>query len=695
MNKILVLSPILSKYNLWLNNIFIQNDINFTLSHDFSSTDILSYTHILCIGQEMLSNINPLLDINKVRGSILYHKSILYIPTLNINDANRDLTLLSLIKQDILKFISISTQNNFKQAERIYTVINNYTEFEYYLPYLNSPVIAFDIETSSTFDITCLGIAISPNETYVIKFTSLSIDECALIWLELKHIFENPDIIKIAHNAVFDIYVIEYTLGIKVVNCKYDTMIMSHLIDPISPHSLAYLTSIYTDISYYKDTSGIDLYRYNAYDCMATFELYEKLMIKLIELNMLELYYNLSKLIPVVVSMQLQGIKIDKIKMEILRKEYEQSIEQLNNEITTFVGFNLNINSPKQMKEYLYNTLNLKPILDRKTKKPITDEDSLLKLYRKYKYPVLQLIMSCRKQRKILSTYLQIPTDDNDKIHSSYNICGTITGRFSSSKSLLKSGMNLQNIPAGIVKSLFLPDDGYILGEIDLSQADARIVAYITKDKNLIELFESGRDVHSENAIRIFKELTPMTRLVAKKLVHAANYGIGANRFMDVVNKAMKDDTVFTLQDSKNALEQYFKAFPSIVIWHHITRTKLLNKEPIITPFNRQITFKFKYSDYIIDQGMLEQALSYVPQSTVADLINLIMSRTYYNMPSNIPFNILMQVHDSFVFQFKPTYKEDVLSVIKNAADITVPINGYEVKIPYNIKLGYNWNDVK
>jgi DNA polymerase-1 len=278
----------------------------------------------------------------------------------------------------------------------------------------------------------------------------------------------------------------------------------------------------------------------------------------------------------------------------------EEELTKVVDEITGGV----NINSPKQLTEYLYNTLKLPKQYDRKTGRLSSGKDIVEKLSIKYGKPELRKILELRNLRKLKSTYVDIKMDKDNRMRTSYGL--TVSGRLSSRKNIFGSGMNLQNIPPSSRK-IFVPDEGKMLIAADLAQAEAMAVAWESRDEGLKDVFRGGGDIHSSIAKLVFarEDITKEQRSLAKRVVHGTNYCMGINTlalFCEI-----------PVAQAKVVQAEYFKLFPMVKAWHHEIEGTLNKSRQLMTSMGRKRTFFGRWGDPI-----KREAISYIPQSTVA-----------------------------------------------------------------------------
>ena len=632
----------------------------------------------ILLGGEALKALTPYKKISDWRGSIIFVPEIgKVLPTYHPAAALREHLFTYIIGYDLQKAERESHNFVYDRSLRSVEVLRTVEQVLAYQPIPEKP-LSFDIETYGK-SFTSIGFAQSSTQAFVIPLGGtkwLPIEE-VVVWKHIAEILQDPEIPKIGQNIVFDASVLKELLGIEVKNIVFDTMLAFHLLYPEMPKALDFLTSLYTDQPYYKDMISEDLYTYNGLDAMVTFECYEKIKEELIEANQLEFYNKyVNSLIPVVIDMQLKGVKINVELMKKASVELTEETLSLQKRLNEVVGHELNVSSPKQMKAFLFEELKLPPKINRKTKNLSANEEVLKELAQKNPSPIFDLILKIRENQKLVSTYLKAEVEDG-RIRCSYNIAGTESGRFSSSKSIWGSGTNLQNVPEGIARKIFIPNEGNIFVSFDLSQAEARVVAYLADCKVLIELFEKGGDIHSENANRLFGQVNKELRFTAKTLIHAANYGIGPISFGKIAN--------ISTSEARKALSLFFELYPEIRRWHSFIKDEIKRTRSLTTPLGRRRMFFGFYGDQLF-----RDAFSYIPQSTVADILNQGLKKTFES-----GYSVCLQCHDSFLVQVLPIQVTETIREIKELMNIPIFINRRWCRIPVSIKVGLNWNDLK
>jgi len=480
--------------------------------------------------------------------------------------------------------------------------------------------------------------------------------------------------------------------GVGVPSLWMDTMIAFHCVYPELPKGLDFLCSIFTHRPYYKDmpyeNKGPDnLWYYNSLDTTVTWECAMAIHKELEEFETLTFYQeNSHKLIEPLIKMQRRGVKIDVAYREKLDKELEAKSIELQAKVDAAVGHPLNVNSPLQMKTFLYKELGLPEQTKRKTGNVTADEDAIAKLSKQFPNPLFDIILEIRHIRKVLSTYVRAPLDEDGRLRTSYVITGTETGRLASRGSVYGTGTNLQNIDRDVsIRRMFIADTGFKFINADLSQAEARVVAFLAREDRLKAVFAEGGDIHRRNASIIFHKppdtISTNERYLAKTLVHAANYGIGVRKFAETIGG--------TEDRARQLLNLYHANFPRIKMWHMEVEEQLRRSRVMETPFGRKRMFFGRWGP-----ELTREAIAYVPQSTVGDALNLGIIRCQNAMPQD--WEMIMQNHDAVLMQVPlDADPQHIERFIKHYFEFPIEVNGEMLTIPVDIKWGLNWGELR
>ncbi len=589
----------------------------------------------------------------------------------------------------------------------------------------HSEYVAFDIEATPEF-ITCFSLAIydKHEDLNIIRSMSIplmdnsgnywSLEQEVEIWIGLAEILNSPDIKKICQNGMFDLMFILRTMSIKTDNFYFDTMLAQHICYTELPKGLDYLTSIYTYYPYYKDEGKQahlkvikdwnQYWYYNAKDSAYLLPIYERLAEELAEFDCndaMEYTMNLHKPL---MEMEFNGLLTDQIGILQTKKKFENRINALQHGLNKLAGREINVGSSKQMIAYFYGICMIKPYVNRKTGNISCDTIALHRIAKKKIKGSWEakLILKMRKYKKLVSTYFTIITDADNKIRSSYKITGTVSGRLSTEKTFFGTGANLQQMTYEIKKHI-IPDPDWFLCEVDLAKAEAHVVAFLSQDVNMIEAFESGVDVHSFNASKIFnipiedviyeaknkKGSGHTMRDMGKRVVHASNYNMGSQTFSD---NLATEDIVMSISECKQLLQNYSDRFPGLKRWHRSIEEEVMATRILYNLFNRPRKFLGE-----MNPALFRNAYSYKPQSTVAELLNrgLIKCANDPRLDKNnydIRFNTT--VHDSAVFSFHKNQIPNLLSIlliIKDHMTHTFTYKGKSFTIGLDAKIGKSW----
>ncbi len=407
---------------------------------------------------------------------------------------------------------------------------------------------------------------------------------------------------------------------------------------------------------------------------------------------------------------QQRGVKIDIDARRTLAEETQQRIEAIQLRINELVAklqgidsVSFNPNSPKQVQKLLYDTMKF-PVVYNEDGRPTSNEDAILRLSRRYPdEEVLSLILSYRKDTKLLSSFLETPVDDNCIMHTSYNPSGTRTYRISSSQDLWGEGMNLQNIPVGKrpgvanIRHIFVARDGYSFIKGDLVQAETMVVARILcryDDYTLWNKYTTGNfDVHRWAASTIYGiqecQVDDTKRSVGKVANHSSNYCAGPRVIQSTALKWGIDNIDFEL--AKRIIDTRRRTLPGLQKWWNGVQRKLQRDRTLWTCMGRRRIFFGR----VDDNTTIRDAVAFEPQSTVGDVCNTIFIRLDETLPTgSYP---VLQVHDEVVCEVKDDSIDAAIDCFKRAADVPLQLNEdlCPLVIPVEISVGKNWRDME
>ena len=489
----------------------------------------------------------------------------------------------------------------------------------------------------------------------------------------------------------------------------YDTQVLAHLADENQPSKgLKYLASIHTTYGAYDEgvkaartnsqmgmVNPEDLYQYNAYDASAS-RVVAQALAKTLTPGELNLAFVLSDVIKALVHLEHHGIRVDRERCSALAEEASERIRMIER------GFKgINLASPKQLGDYLYNKLGFPIQKETKSGNPSTDEATLEDLHvwamgqprAGNKLTAIALIREHRKLGKQVSTYylpIQEKLDADGYLHPSYNITGTVTGRLSC------SDPNLMNIPrskTADVKQVFIADPGCVLIQADYSQIELRLGAMLAQEDTMLRAFADGEDLHTKTARLILKrEPTSEERTHAKSVNFGIFYGIGPHK--------LALDTGMPIQEAKRFISEWFLAYPKVKQWLKLQESTVLDLGYVTSIFGRKRRLPLYVASRADQMRVVRQACNFPVQSSAGELTLFAMARVQQQLPEGA--TVVATVHDSLLINCR---KEDAKSVsalvrrIMEDATALVQSYGWEFKItvptPVDISTGKRWGDLK
>ncbi|GAA8657422.1 DNA polymerase I [Helicobacter pylori] len=384
----------------------------------------------------------------------------------------------------------------------------------------------------------------------------------------------------------------------------------------------------------------------------------------------------------VLMGMEFQGFKIDAPYFKQLEQEFKNELHVLERQILELIGVDFNLNSPKQLSEILYEKLELP-----KNKSHSTDEKSLLKILDKH--PSIALILEYRELNKLFNTYttpLLRLKDKDDKIHTTFIQTGTATGRLSS------HSPNLQNIPVRSPKGLLIrkgfiaSSKEYCLLGVDYSQIELRLLAHFSQDKDLIDAFLKGRDIHLETSKALFGEdLAKEKRSIAKSINFGLVYGMGSKKLSETLN--------IPLNEAKSYIEAYFKRFPSIKDYLNRMKEEILKTSKAFTLLGRYRVFDFTGTNDHIKGNYLREGVNAIFQGSASDLLKLGMLKVSERFKNNPSVRLLLQVHDELIFEIEEKNALELQREIQRILNDEV----YPLRVPLETSafIAKRWNELK
>lgn len=519
-----------------------------------------------------------------------------------------------------------------------------------------------------------------------------------------KPLYESTKILKIGQNIKYDMEVL-MNYGVRLAAPMFDTMLAHYVLQPEQKHNMDILAE--TLLNYQtihideligpkgksqknmRDISPADICDYAAEDADITLRLYNVLKPRLKEADVEDLFYNIEMpLVPVLAEMEMNGVLLDTNALAETSKVFTDRMTQIEKNIYELAGHQFNIASPKQVGEVLFGEMK---IVDKpkktKTGQYVTSEEVLQQL--RSKAPIVDHILEHRGLKKLLGTYVdalpKLINPHTGHIHTSFNQAVTATGRLSS------SDPNLQNIPVRgedgkEIRKCFIPEPGCLFFSADYSQIELRVMAHLSGDKNMIEAFLEGYDIHAATAARIYKEdinnVTRDQRTKAKR----ANFGI----IYGITVFGLAERLEISRDEAKQLIDGYFETFPQV--HDYMEKAKQLAREHgyAETFFHRRRYLPDITSHNATVRNFAERNAINAPiQGSAADIIKIAMIRIYERFRrEGIKSKMILQVHDELNFSVLPEEKEQVEKIVLEEMQ-----NAYTLQVPLVADSGWgnNW----
>lgn len=490
--------------------------------------------------------------------------------------------------------------------------------------------------------------------------------------------------------------------GIDPVFNYFDLAQAHFIINPEFRHDLSTLIEEFLGYSIKNSEGGqTDLFSINSQQDMiqnieqaeAILNIYPILENKLNELNVVRPYEELDiPLIKVLAAMELEGVSLDIPFYHELEKEFSKQVEEIEKEVFKFSGDKINLRSPKQVGELLFEKLQL-PII-RKTKTGYsTDAEVLSELAASKLSPVPELLLKYREIEKLLSTYVkslpQMVNPLTGKIHTHFQPSNAATGRLSS------DNPNLQNIPVRTengrkLRRGFIPSKGKVLLSADYSQVELRLLAHFSQDKNMLFAFEHDKDIHKQTAAEIFDvHITEVTKEM-RNSAKAINFGLmyGQTSF------GLSQSLHISQADAKKYITNYFKKFHSVKSYLDHLKEKAEETGFAETLFGRKRLIPNIKSTNRQVKAMAERiAINSPIQGTAADIIKLAMINIQRVLEERrLKSKMILQVHDELIFDVVPDELDEIRALVKKEMEGAVKLS---VDLKVEIGVGNNWYDLK
>lgn len=313
---------------------------------------------------------------------------------------------------------------------------------------------------------------------------------------------------------------------------------------------------------------------------------------------------------------------------------------------------------------------------------------------------IITKLLRLAKLQSMQEIYGRVTPGPDGRIRTNLSPVATITGRLGSSETFLEVSTNLQNIPKKTamldplfdVRSVMTPDARKILIESDLSQAEARATSAFARDEATLEIFASGQDIHKITAAKIFgctvEEVSKQRRHLGKMARHALNYGMGWRRFQEAINSdADLTGISISAREAKGIVEAYHRENPALTRWWGEVEEAIHRRGYLMNPFGRKLT--------LIDQADLNSAIAFLPQSTVADHVNMRL-RVIYDTLDPDPLEVLLQIHDAVLAQAPMISWRRAATALRAAMEAPIQIGGISLLIPADVSASSSsWGEMR
>ncbi len=596
---------------------------------------------------------------------------------------------------------SDNSNKSKKEAKCSYLLIKSKNQLKKIIEEIkNKKVSAIDLETDNLGGkIVGVSLACSADKAYYLpigkKFKTA----------DLEDLIEDKSIIKIGHGLKYDYQMLAEN-GLSLEGELFDTMVAAYLINPerrsykldnlVMDEFGEEITPL-TDLmgkDYGTNLSQVEVEKVKDYACEdaeMAYRLYKLYRDQLKDLKLQKLFGQIEMpLMPILATMESLGIRVSKAKLEELKSKVSSKLETTEKKIKDLAGSDFNLNSPLQLREVLFDKLEISSKGIRKTKTGLSTAASELEKI-KDRHPIAKLILEYRQVEKIRNTYIEpLLEREVQRIKTNFNQVATATGRLSS------SDPNLQNIPTRSelgqeVRKVFIPEDGFRLVSLDYSQIELRVAAHLSGDKTMEEAFNSNQDIHSKTASELFEvsldKVSEKQRDQAKTINFAVLYGMSPYGLSQSLDESREYASKF--------INNYFKTFSGVKKYLDSLVDQAKEEGYVETMLGRRRYFDLKQGS---NRRQLERAAINTPiQGSAAD----IMKKAMIDVSNSISLSktlkskkprMILQVHDELIFEIRENNwlleAEKIKKIMESVVDLKVPLK-------VDIKSGSSWGEME
>ena len=581
---------------------------------------------------------------------------------------------------------------------------------------------AFDVETKPAYpgnkgvdpmraDLVGVSVATAPGRAWYIPVGHSQGRQLPkqLVLARLASVFRDTAIPKIAHNGNYDLTVMLQE-GLEVANLAFDTMLAAHMLGrkAVGLGSLVLenfgiemtpITELIGTSRNQKSFGDVEISHAAMYSCAAadmTFRCWQLLDAELHQAGLEELFSTVEMpLVPILVDMQRTGIKLDAPLLADMSQELEERLNELEELAYEAVGHRVNLRSPAQLGELIFDELRLHERAEwsmrpKRTRTGAYATDASVLDTLKSAHPVISVILQNRQLTKLKSTYVDaLPAlvhPQTGRVHTTYRQAGAITGRVSS------IDPNLQNIPVRTeegrrIRQSFIPEPaGWMLMAADYSQIELRVLAHLSQDPTLLDAFQQDTDIHSATASQVFgvplDAVTPEQRRIAKVLNFGVIYGVSGY--------GIAQQTQLTIDEGRRFIKDYFERYPGAKDYVERTKRQASEQGYVETLLGRRrATPEVNSRDPVLRQAAEREAVNMPIQGTAAEIMKLAMIRVHEGIKEKrLASRLLLQVHDELILEVPSEEIEGIKDLVQTempaALKMTVPLR-------VAVKLGSNW----
>ena len=673
-------------------------------------------------------------DINKFRGSLLpsVHGRAKILPVLGIYPyLNQDFKMSFITRLDFGKIARYRDDHKPWKDENVWVCKSGQQLYNYISRQYNKcQFLVFDIETYCGIP-TCISLCFDDEESCTVPLLDreISFAERSIMMHHVINLLASP-IPKVNQNIKFDWRKLE-RFRFYVENIIGDTLLATSCLYCEFPKNLGFLTSIYTDMPYFKDEGKqfdpsihdrSRLFLYCAKDSLATHRIYTQQQKELKETGTLPVYNKLIEILPLYKKMEQRGILIDDSARVSLTAKYETLFNIQEYKLKSLINrTTFNVMSSIQCQRLVYDEIGFRPVRGVKYTKsgnPAADEESLEMLIwmgdgLESSNEILRCIIACRKIHKVIE-YLRTPLHPDGRLRCEFNLGGSENGRTTAShttdnlltfvtekkrvivktidlgrsfQTIAKHGFDIDGFEYGKdLRSMFVPSPGYCFVECDLSQAEARVDAVLANDFEILKVFDGPIGIHRLTGSWIFAceplEIKKGTRQYheAKTARHAGERNMTETRLMMMIHQPIKFCT--------QVLRTFHAKQPNIRgVFHDEIRYHLQREKCLVAPNGRRRDFFGRY-----DKDQINEAISFLPQAIVTDYLKYGLRRTFDNYSQCEPIS---EAHDGFLAEVPIMERESYAAEFRRNTEIPIDFSTCSLSRDFKltIPLETEWSD--